>query len=165
MNLKLRPWQPNDLDSLVKNADNFNIARFMTDKFPYPYTREHGEAFLQMASLRDPVNIFAMDVDGLAVGGIGIFPQDDIMRKNAELGYWLGEAHWGRGITTRAIEEMTAYAFRTFDIARIYARPFGANLASQKVLEKNGFKLEATIPQAIFKNGSYDDELIYAIRR
>ncbi len=165
MDFKLRPWSLNDLDSLVSNANNYNIARFMTDGFPHPYTRQHGIDFIAMATKDDPIHIFAVEVNGLAVGGIGIHPQKDIMKKNAELGYWLGEDYWGNGIITKAIIQMIDFGFKTYDITRIYARPFGSNLPSQRVLEKAGFTLEARIEKNIYKNGEVLDELIYAVRR
>jgi len=137
----------------------------MTDQFPHPYTWERGTAFIEMATSFDPVRIFAIEVDGAAAGGIGLHLQTDIMRKNAELGYWLAETHWGKGIASKAVKQMVKYGFETFDITRIYARPFGSNAASQKVLEKCGFKLEARIEESIFKNQVFEDELIYAVRR
>lgn len=165
MNFTLRPWNINDLDSLVQQANNPNIAKFMTDGFPHPYTKEKGISFIEMATKDNPIHIFAIDVDGKAAGGIGIHPQQDIMKKNAELGYWLGEAYWGKGIVSGAIKQMIDFAFATYEINRVYARPFGINIASQKVLEKCGFKLEARFEKVIFKNGEYLDELIYAIRK
>jgi RimJ/RimL family protein N-acetyltransferase len=165
MDFRLRPWSLNDLDSLVSNANNYNIARFLTDGFPHPYTRANGIAFIAIATKDDPIHIFAIEVNGQAVGGIGIHPQSDIMKKNAELGYWLGEDYWGNGIITKAITQMIDFGFKTYDITRIYARPFGTNLASQRVLEKAGFKLEAKIEKNIYKNGEVLDELIYAVRR
>jgi len=165
MNFTLRPWNTNDLDSLVKNANNPNIAKFMTDGFPHPYTNEKGISFIEMATKDSPIHIFAIDIDGKAVGGIGIHPQQDIMKKNAELGYWLGEDYWGKGIVSGAIKQVVDFAFTTYDINRIFARPFGTNIASQKVLEKCGFKLEARFEKVIFKNGEYLDELVYAIRK
>lgn len=165
MEIKLRPWNIEDAESLVENANNFEIARFMSDAFPYPYTIEHANNFIAFATKDEPIHIFAIEIDGKAVGGIGIHPQVDIMKKNAELGYWLGEKYWGKGIISKAIREIIPWAFNTYDITRIYARPFGSNMASQKVLEKAGFVLEARIKENIFKNGAYLDELIYAIRR
>lgn len=165
MNFLIRPWRVTDLDSLVENANNPNVARFMTDMFPHPYTKEKGIAFIEFANLSDPVHIFAIELEGRAIGGIGIHPQTDIMRKNAEIGYWLGEAYWGRGIISHAIPQMIEFAFKTYDINRVYARVFGSNDASKNVLEKNGFVLESRIPELIFKNGQYIDELMYAIRR
>ena len=165
MEIKLRHWNIEDAESLVENANNFEIARFMSDAFPYPYTIENANNFIAFAIKDEPIHIFAIEIDGKAVGGIGIHPQADIMKKNAELGYWLGEKYWGKGIISRAIREIIPFAFKTYDITRIYARPFGNNVASQKVLEKAGFKLEARIKENIFKNGEYLDELVYAIRR
>jgi len=165
MEIKLRPWKIEDADSLVENANNFDIARFMSDAFPSPYTLEDAKNFIAFATKDEPIHIFAIEIDGQAVGGIGIHPQADIMKKNAELGYWLGEKYWGKGIISKAIREIIPWAFNTYDITRIYARPFGSNMASQKVLEKAGFVLEARIKENIFKNGEYLDELIYAIRR
>ena len=154
-----------DLESLVQHANNFEVAKNLTDAFPHPYTEADGKAFITMATKADPIHIFAIEVEGKAVGGIGIHPQSDIMKKNAELGYWLGEPYWGKGIITRAIRQMVDFAFKTYDITRVYARPYGTNIGSQKVLEKNGFKLEARIEKNIFKNGEFLDELIYAIRK
>jgi [ribosomal protein S5]-alanine N-acetyltransferase len=165
MNFKLRPWSMSDLDCLVLYANNFNIAKQLRDVFPHPYTREDGKIFIGFAIKDDPIHIFAIDINGEAVGGIGIHPLDDIHRKNAELGYWLAEPFWGNGIITNAIKEMVTYAFQTFDIDRIFAIPFATNIGSQKVLQKAGFVLEATFEKTIFKNGEYLDEMVYAIRR
>lgn len=165
MHFTLRPWNINDLESLVQHANNPKIAKFMTDGFPHPYTKEKGISFIEMATKDSPIHIFAIDMDGKAIGGIGIHPQQDIMKKNAELGYWLGEEYWGKGIVSGAIKQVIDFAFTTYDINRVFARPFGTNVASQKVLEKCGFKLEARLEKVIFKNGEYLDELIYAIRK
>jgi RimJ/RimL family protein N-acetyltransferase len=137
----------------------------MTDQFEHPYTKTRGEHFIQTVSSQNPFNVFAIDVNGKAVGGIGIHPQSDIQCKNAELGYWLAEPFWGKGIISRAVPKMVAYGFKTWDIDRIFARPFGTNIASQKVLQKAGFVLEAHLKKTLFKNGEYVDELIYSIRR
>lgn len=165
MEIKLRPWELSDLTSLVKYANNPKIAGNMTDAFPSPYTEESGRAFISMAQKGVSAYLMAIEVEGEAVGGIGIHRQSDIMRKNAELGYWLAEPFWGKGITSQAVQKMVEYAFNTFDINRIYARPFGSNKASQRVLEKSGFTLEARIEKNIFKKGEYLDELIYAVRK
>jgi [ribosomal protein S5]-alanine N-acetyltransferase len=161
----LRPFTTGDAASLAAQANNALIAQYMTDAFPHPYTIENAEAFIKFATTDTPIHIFAIEVNGLAVGGIGVHPQTDVHSKSAELGYWLGEAYWGQGIITEAVLQMIDFAFNTYPISRLFARPFGNNKASQKVLEKTGFKLEATIEKNIFKNGEFQDELIYAIRR
>ena len=165
MHFHLRPWALSDLDSLVRHANNPDIAKFMTDGFPHPYTEENGEAFIAFATKDDPIHIFAIDVNGEAVGGIGIHPQADVQRKNAELGYWLAEPFWGKGIITNVIKQLVEFGFKTYDINRIFARPYGTNIGSQKVLEKTGFVLEGRFEKTIFKNGEFLDELVYAVRR
>jgi ribosomal-protein-alanine N-acetyltransferase len=165
MTLELRPWNLSDLDDLVAAANNDHIARYMTDSFPHPYTRESGEKFLQWATTNCPSKMMAICVDGKAAGNIGFHPQADILRKNAELGYWLAEAHWGKGIMTAALKQMMPIGFEALPVSRVFARVFGHNTASQKVIEKAGFVLEARFEKTIFKNGEYIDELIYACRR
>lgn len=161
----MRPWTVDDLETLVVYANNFEIVRNMTDQFPHPYTVESGKAFISMAMSEKPPRILAISINGEASGAIGIHPQTDVFRKNAELGYWLAQPFWGHGIMTRAVMQMVDYGFRHRDIDRIFARPFGTNIASQKVLEKAGFRLEARYEKTIVKNGEYLDELVYAVRR
>lgn len=162
---KLRPWLASDSESLLQVANNRNIAKFMADTFPHPYNEEHANKFIAFANKDEPIHIFAIDVDGKAVGGIGVHPQEGIQQKNAELGYWLGEEYWGKGIATAAVKEMILFAFKTYNIDRLFGRTFGNNPASQKVLEKAGFIFEARFEKTFFKFGEYQDELVYAIRR
>lgn len=163
--LQLRPWRMDDAPTLARHANNPRIARNMTDGFPHPYSLEDAQAFIQRVSQQDPTQVFALEVNEEPCGGIGIFPQADIFRQNAEMGYWLAEHWWGQGIVPRAIREMVQYGFATFPIERIFARPFGSNTASQRVLEKAGFVHEATFSKTILKHGEQEDEHVYAIRR
>ncbi len=165
ISIRLRPWTITDLNDLVKYANNQKIAANLTDQFKHPYTLENARAFIEMTKSHSPAQIFAIEIDQEAVGSIGIHPQADIMQKNAELGYWLAEKYWGNGIISRAITQMVEYGFINFPVERIFARPFGSNIASQKALEKVGFKLEAHFKNTIFKNGKFEDELVYAIRK
>jgi ribosomal-protein-alanine N-acetyltransferase len=160
----LRPWTSDDLPSLVQYANNVEIARYLIDMFPHPYTVADGQAYLEFATSLAG-NIFAIDVAGQAVGSIALHPQSDIHRKNAELGFWLAQPFWGQGIITQAVRQVVAYGFQAFDITRIFARPFGTNRASQRVLEKAGFALEAQFTQTLFKNGEFLDEWVYGVRR
>jgi ribosomal-protein-alanine N-acetyltransferase len=163
--LKIRAWAIKDLGNLVRHANNWNVAKNMTDKFPFPYSESNARSFIAFATQGDPLHIFAIEVDEQAVGGIGIHPQDDIHRRNAELGYWLAEPYWGQGIISAAIRQAVDFAFRTYDIDRVFARPFSINVGSQRVLEKNGFTLEGKFEKVLVKDGELLDELIYAIRR
>jgi len=161
MDFKLRKWQYSDLESLVEHANNLNVAKWLTNQFPFPYTNEDGKNYLSLVEKDNPTKIFAIEVEGKAVGSIGIILQSDIHEKSAEIGYWLSEQYWRNGIMSKAIQEVAQYGFETFDIVRIFARPFSTNTGSQKVLEKAGFKLEAILKQALYKKGEYLDEFIY----
>lgn len=165
-NLVLRPWEKADLDLLCRYADNPKIARYMTDRFPHPYTREAGENFIAITT--DPLNAFrfkVIEIDGAFAGGIGIHLQDDVFRLNAELAYWVAEPYWNKGYATKAIADMILYSFSNYEIDRIFARVYGSNNASKRVLEKTGFRLESTIPESIIKNEKLEDCLTYGIRR
>jgi RimJ/RimL family protein N-acetyltransferase len=163
MNFTLRRFAESDLTSLVKSANNANIAKGVRNIFPHPYTDEDGRQFLTVAV--NDSGIFAIDIDGKAVGCIGITPQTDVREKNAEIGYWLAEPFWGQGIATRAVIQLVEYGFKTYDITRIFACTFSTNPASQQVLEKAGFVCEARLKDAMYKNGIFMDELIYGIRK
>ncbi len=165
MQITLRPWHLDDLDHLVELANNKNIARSMADVFPNPYTIENGKTFIGFATANPNSKIFAITVEGKPIGSIGLHLQTDILRKNAEIGYWLGEAYWGKGVIKNAIEQIVDYGFKNMDIVRIFARIYGTNIPSQRVIEKAGFKLEAKFEKTIFKNNEFLDELIYAIRK
>ena len=165
MEFQLRPWTQNDLPSLVKHANNIKIAKMLTNQFPLPYTEDSGKAFIKHATEHTPLRILAIDVEGEAVGAIGLHPQADIQCKNAEMGYWLSESYWGRGIMSKAIPKMVDYGFQNLSIERIFARPFGHNLGSQKALEKAGFRFEAKFEKTLFKYDEYVDELYYAVRK
>lgn len=158
----LRPWQTGDEPSLVIHANNKKIWENVRDHFPYPYTMTDAERWVHHASTSLKESVFAIVVDGKAAGSIGLVRKEDVYRKSMELGYWLGEQFWGRGIITEAIGAITAYGFSTFDIVRIYADVFEWNTASARVLEKNGFIFEARLKKAIYKNGRIGDVLMYA---
>lgn len=160
--VKLRPFRHEDAASLAKHANNPNIAESLNDGFPEPYTIDDARDFILRMKQDHPVKVLAIEVDGEACGAIGVFPQQNVQRLNAELGYWLSESHWGKGITSAAVKLVLKYAFAYFDIIRIYARPFPFNKASQRVLEKAGFKLEARIKNGLIKNDTIYDELIYS---
>lgn len=165
MEYRLRELKIEDAESIAKYANNYNISRFLTDAFPFPYGIEDARIFITKIAADPEVTILTIEVNGEAAGAIGIHPQSDIHRKNAELGYWLAEPYWGHGIVTRAIREIVELAFKKYTINRIFARPFSNNPASQRVLEKAGFSLEGRFSRTLIKNGEYLDELIYALRR
>jgi len=157
----LRDWTINDAESLVRHADNPRIAAAMRDAFPAPYTPDDAHRFIRMATAPGKNIFLAIEVEGEACGGIGIHRLDDVHRRSAEIGYWLSESRWGRGIITDAVRSLVPVAFREFDIVRIQAGIFANNPASMRVLEKCGFVREAIHTNAITKNGVTMDEILY----
>jgi ribosomal-protein-alanine N-acetyltransferase len=164
MQFELRPFVLSDLNSLVKHANNYNIAKNLSNKFAFPYTTDHGMAFINLALSATPAEIFAITINNEVVGSIGVHPKTDIHCKNAEIGYWIAEEYWGNGIIPEAVKQMVNYGFKTFDITRIYASTYEVNTGSQRVLEKAGFVLEAEFKETLYKNGTIYNEVVYGIR-
>jgi [ribosomal protein S5]-alanine N-acetyltransferase len=160
---KLRNWQKSDQNSLVKYADNIKIWLKVDDIFPHPYTSRDAKFWINNSA--HSKTDFAITAEEEAIGGIGLRLQTNIYRRSAELGYWLGEPFWGRGIATKAVRTMVQYAFQNFDLVRIYALVFERNPASMRVLEKNEFKREARLEKHITKDGSTFDAFLYALIR
>jgi RimJ/RimL family protein N-acetyltransferase len=159
---EIRSWRASDVSSLVAVADNRKIWINLRDRFPSPYTRRAGETFLRDVIKSDPETLFAIAVDGDAVGGIGFVLQRDVDRASAEIGYWLGEPFWGRGIMTEALAAVTDYAIATHGLTRVFAVPFAYNTASCRVLEKAGYVLEARLRRSAIKDGQIIDQFQYA---
>ena len=162
---RLREWRPEDAAALARHADNRKIWRNVRDHFPHPYTLADAETWIERAGGDQPPTQLAIELDGEAAGGIRVFLQRDVERRSAELGYWLGEAHWGRGVMTEAVRRYTALAFETFDLLRIYAVVFEWNPASCRVLEKAGYVLEGRLRKAVVKDGVVLDQFLYATVR
>ncbi|MGE0133103.1 MAG: GNAT family N-acetyltransferase [Blastocatellales bacterium] len=161
----IRPWRPGDEEALVVHANNYNIWRNVRDRFPHPYTPEDAREWIRLAGEEYPQTNFAIVVDDEAAGGIGLVLKDDIYRCTAEIGYWLSEAFWGRGIMTEAVRALTRWGFENFDLSRIYAGVLEWNPASMRVLEKAGYQFEGRLRKAIVKQNQVMDEFIYAIVR
>jgi len=161
----LREWRRGDEESLVRHANNVNIWRNLRDSFPHPYTLADAKHWIEVANPGAPITSFAIVVEAEAVGGIGLVLWEDVFRRSAEIGYWLGEEYWGRGIVTEAVRAVTEYAFANFDLCRIYAGVFEWNAASARVLEKAGYEFECRLRKSITKDGRTVDELIYTMIR
>ena len=152
MNFTLRPWREEDAPALVPYADDPQVAQNLRDVFPNPYTLADAEGYIRSC----------VEQEGQAAGSIGLFLGNDVYRKSAELGYWLGRPFWRQGIMTASVEEMCALGFAVWDIVRIYAEPYAKNAGSRGVLEKAGFTLEGVKRRSVFKNGEFLDSCIYA---
>ena len=158
----LRPWRAGDEPALVRYANNRNVSGNLKDRFPFPYTAADADAWIAHASAQTPLGNFAIVVDGGAAGGVGIELGQDVFHKSAEIGYWLGEPFWGRGIATEALTAVTRYAIETHRLTRVYALPFAWNTPSCRVLEKAGFTLEARLRRSALKDGLITDQMQYA---
>lgn len=167
MNVELRKWNAGDAGDIVRYANNHNIACNLRDAFPHPYTLRDAEEYIKGCIAADESRILcrAVAADGRAVGSIGVFLGIDVYRKTAELGYWLAEEYWNRGIMTSAVKRICREAFDKFDIIRIYAEPFAYNTGSRKVLENAGFTLEGVMKNGVVKNGRIYDFCMYALFR
>jgi RimJ/RimL family protein N-acetyltransferase len=158
----IRKWKYEDASYLIKHANNKKIADQLRDGFPYPYTLEEAKKWLTNISKMENNYFFAIDIDGEPVGGIGLGLKDDVYRKSAEIGYWLSEDYWNKGIMTEAVQILTNYAIEKLRMLRVFAGIFETNKASMKVLEKAGYHLEAIHKNAVIKNRQVMDEYIYA---
>lgn len=154
----IRRLRPGDEEALAENANDRDVWRNLRDRFPHPYNL--GDAAWWIANSGD--THFGIEVDGAIAGGIGFERDDDVFRRSAEIGYWLGRKYWGKGIATAAVRELTERVFATTDIVRLYAGVFAWNPASARVLAKSGYVLEGRKTSAVFKDGQLIDELLYA---
>jgi len=163
---KIREWRHADAADLARLADDRAIWLGLRDLFPHPYGIGDALAFISLAGRMDPQTFFAIEVDGSLAGGIGYTRRTDVERIGAEVGYWLGRAHWGRGIATSALRLLTAHTFAADpELRRLWAVPFVTNIASARVLEKAGYTREGTLRQSAIKDGRVLDQWMYAILR
>jgi ribosomal-protein-alanine N-acetyltransferase len=160
--LKVRSWRKDDLQALLRHANNAKIAANLRDQFPHPYTRRDGIDFLDFARSQEPECAFAIEFGDEAVGGVGFLVGRDIARMSAEMGYWLSEDFWGRGIATRAVTAMSEWAFDHYKLTRVFAMAFAHNAASIRVLEKSGFIREGVMRRSAIKNGAIVDQVLFA---
>ena len=159
---EVRPYGVADAAGLANHANNRKVWRNLRDAFPHPYRLEDAVAFIARAAEQDPLTVFCIAVDGEAAGGIGFKLHEDVERFSAELGYWLAETHWGRGIATAAVKAVCDYAMQAHQLNRVFATPYAWNPASCRVLEKAGFQREGLLRCAAFKDGQVVDQIVYA---
>ena len=167
MFIQIRKWQITDAKDLAHALSNLKVLDNLRDGLPYPYTEADGEDFINAMLGANPNDTFsfAIVVDGKVVGTVGAFRQSNIHCKTAELGYYIAEEYWGKGITTEAVKLICDHVFNNTDIIRIFAEPFAHNVASCKVLEKAGFQYEGTLRQNAVKCGKTVDMKMYSILR
>lgn len=161
----VRDWRPTDLPALVALANNRRVWRNLHHRFPHPYTEADARQwFALLAAMPEPTH-WAVELDGIAVGGVGIDPGEGIYAKAARFGYWLGEPYWGRGLMTAVARAASAHALSRFDLVRLEATVFAWNPASMRVLEKAGFVREGILRRSAVKDGQVIDQVLYALVR
>ncbi len=162
---KIRKWKRSDAKDLAIALSNKRIQDNLRDGLPYPYTEQDGADYISamLSADENEVFAFAVTVDGRAVGSIGVFRRENIHRQTAELGYYLAEEYWGKGIMTEAVTQVCKYVFEKSDVIRIYAEPFAYNAPSCRVLEKAGFQYEGTLRSNAVKNGKILDMKMYSL--
>jgi len=158
----LRVWEKEDAQTLAALANNKNIWNNVMDIFPSPYTVMDALRWINKESSTMPITRFAIEYNQLLVGGIGITLQDGIYRCSVELGYFIGEPFWGKGIATEAIKTMISHIQQEYkDVTRIFARVLSNNKASMKALQKAGFYLEGIQQKAAIKNNEVNDVFVW----
>ena len=164
MNLSIREWRIGDKTALAQNLNNPKVLNNHRDGLPYPYTENDAQDFIRtmLSGDKDSTFAFAITLDGKVIGSIGVFRQDNIHFRTAEMGYYIGEPYWGNGYVTNAIRQVCEYVFENTDIIRIFAEPFAHNKASCRALEKAGFQYEGTLKSNAVKCGSIVDMKMYA---
>ena len=162
----LRRFKPGDEAELVAQANNPRVAKHLRERFPQPYTWKDAEEWIARVAAESPAQSFAITVEDCLAGGIGLVQGSDSQRASVEVGYWLGEAYWGRGIATSALIGATTYAFKSLKEAnRVFAYVDDAHAASIRVLEKAGFRREGRLIGSTIKQGEIRDQLLYAVTR
>lgn len=165
MECKLRPWRMDDAEDLTAAINNPKIQNNLRDGIPYPYTEKDAEEFIGLMLHADPDRMFAfaIAVEDKAVGSIAVERGQNIHRRTGELGYYVAEPYWNRGIGESAVRQIVEYVFAHSDIVRIYAEPFSYNKGSCRILEKNGFQLEGVMRRNAVKNGEFLDMKLYSV--
>ena len=167
MKCKIRKWKLTDAKDIAVALSNKKIQDNLRDGLPYPYSEQDGIDFISsmLSANEDETFAFAITLDDKVIGSIGVFRQQNIHRQTAEMGYYIAEEHWGKGIMTDAVKQICEYVFKNSDILRIYAEPFAYNAGSCRVLEKAGFQYEGTLRNNAVKNGKVIDMKMYSLLR
>lgn len=163
ISVELRPLHIDDAPALSRLADNPKVSQFLRDYFPSPYTVKDAEEFIPMTLTKDPLENFGVIYNDTFCGICGAHPYSDIHRHTAEIGYWIGEPYWGKGIMTKAMSHLIKYCFEEAQYTRIQAITFENNIGSMRILEKNGFVKEGVMRKHVIKAGQYYDAPLYSL--
>lgn len=160
---RVRPWRRDDRDSLLRHADNPNVARYLSLRFPNPYTPADADAWFAFLEAQEDPEAWAIEVDGEAVGGIGVRRGAAEFSHSGELGYWLGEAHWRRGVMSSAVQAVVPFAMARWNLSRLCAYAATGNAGSIRVLEGAGFVREGMMRARAIRHGQVQDHLVFGL--
>lgn len=158
---RLRPWREGDQAALLQHANDWEVARWLRDRFPHPYTAEDADEWVEYAGTVLRREVFAIDVGGEAIGSVGLIRGEDVFRRSAEVGYWLGRSYWGRGLAPLALQALSHYAEQELGFIRLFAGVFAGNTRSGRVLAKSGYHLESIRRSAVVKADCVLDEEVW----
>ena len=162
--IELRDLVESDIPAIAAFANNYSVSRYMASRMPYPYTIEDARWWVTTGSKEQGLNL-AVSLDGTCIGVVGVRPGENEYRYSAEIGYWIAEQYWGKGFGSQVVAEMTSRVFAETEIVRLYAPVYSPNKASMRILEKNGYTLEAIHRRAVYKDDSFLDEHVFVIFR
>ena len=162
MKIELKRWSFEDKEFLIKMCNTID-RNYLSDRIPDPYTDESAEWWLNMVEENDEKNgVFReIVVDGKIAGAVSVEQKGDVYRKDSEIGYYLLQEVYSKGIMTEAVRQICEIAFEKLDIVRITGMVYEPNIASKKVLEQNNFLLEGVMKKAVIKNNNIYDLCIY----
>lgn len=161
----IRPWRLEDAKELALIVNNKKIQNNLRDGLPYPYTENDAKSYISeiLCSDKNTTFAFAITVNDKPIGSIGVFRKDNVHFRTAEMGYYIAEEFWGKGLGNSAVKQICQYIFKNTDIIRIFAEPFAYNTASCRILEKSGFQYEGTLRSNAVKNGKVLDMKMYSL--
>lgn len=156
----LRDYKSSDIDSIHSLLNNYDVSRFLSSRIPFPYSRDDAVWWVEIGSKNEITR--AIEFNGQLAGIVGVARGLDENARCGEVGYWLGQPFWGKGLATLAVSEMTEMIFKDTDIVRLFAPIYGPNKASMHVAEKCGYQFEGIAKKAVYKDGRFYDEYIFA---
>lgn len=162
---RVRPWRRGDRDALLRHANDPAVARYLSLRFPHPYTPADADAWFDFLDSQDDPEGWAIEVDGEAVGGVGVRRGVAEFAHSGELGYWLGRAYWGRGLMTAAVRVVVPFAMARWGLSRLTAYAASENRGSMRVLEKSGFEREGLMRARAIRDGQAQDHVVFGLVR
>jgi RimJ/RimL family protein N-acetyltransferase len=165
--IRIRKLKLSDADDVFRNINNKAVVRWMSVTVPYPYLQKDAIKFIRKSqrgiNSKKYYNFgIVLKRTGKVIGGIGL-EKIDLKNKRAEIGFWIAQKHWGKGLVKEAIEIVSKFGFKQLGFHKIYSVVFEENIASQKVLEKFGFKVEGKLVEEFYRYEKWQNIILYGL--